>query len=80
MTTAKPASNPLPICTRYGPVDLGTDTLGTDHRSDDDHRQGQHDGLVNAGHQGWHRQRELNLEQFLSGSRTECIRDLRQFT
>ena len=32
-----------------------------DHRGNDDHRQRQHQRLVNAGHDGWHRQRQLHL-------------------
>ena len=40
-------------------------TADGNHRGDDDHRQRQHQRLVNAGHDGRHGQRQLHFEQHL---------------
>src|SRR5690606_24835994 len=41
------------------------EAAGADHRGDDDHGQRQHDGLVHAGHDRGHGQRQLDLEEQL---------------
>src|SRR5699024_9291530 len=56
--------------------DCATEAAGADHAGEDDHRQGEHDHLVDAGHDGGHRQRDLDLRQNVTRTGAEGLTGL----
>ena len=61
ITTDRPASKPRATSMRVEALhDRAAEAAGADHAGDDDHRQREHDDLVDAGHDGRHRERQLD--------------------
>ena len=54
-------------------VDLGAEAGSADQSGDHRHRQGEHDHLVDAGHHGRQRQRQLGPAQDLARGRAEGV-------
>ncbi|CDN44666.1 hypothetical protein BN871_FH_00060 [Paenibacillus sp. P22] len=61
-----------------GAVYIRSDALRPDQGSDDNHGQGEHERLVDACHDRWHRERQLHLEQLLGRGGAEGIGRLHQ--
>src|SRR5690625_2466200 len=59
-------------------VDREPEAAGADQRADHRHRERQHQGLVQPGHDGAHRQRDLHVEEDLARRRPEGDRRLHQ--
>ena len=64
MTTATPALEAeADVELADGGVDLLAEAAGADHAGDDDHGQGEHDDLVDAGHDRRQGERQLDAQQ-----------------
>ncbi len=59
-------------------VDRAAEAGGADHARDDDHRQAEHDDLVDTGHDRGERQRQLHPQQGVARRRTEGFGRLHQ--